>query len=97
MAFLSILRVLPSKQKAFAIAARQTFDPLKVFVITCLFASQQGVQRMMKVIIPHRVAPYTPQLKRANEASIVSIALRDQMHPAAQLLSGFVDGSRKLL
>src|ERR1700726_1053001 len=50
---------------------------------------------MMKIIIPHCVVSDAAQLRKANEASVIPIALGNQVHATVQIPSCFMDLFRK--
>src|SRR5580704_976745 len=50
---------------------------------------------MMKIIIPHCVVSEAAPLGRANQASVIPIALGNQVHAAVQIPPSFMDLFRK--
>ena len=59
----------------------QMLEPAKVLVITQPLPCDQGVKRMMKIVIPLRVEASAPELAWEQEAGVVQVAFRDQIEP----------------
>ena len=61
-------------------------DAPEVAVIPVPLARQQGVEGAVEVVVPLRIEPEAPELRRPDHADVVQVALSNQMHLAVQPL-----------
>ena len=74
----------------------QMVELTKVAVISGLFSCQQGVESMMKVIVPLSVESITTCFRGTDHARVVEVTLGDHIDPAANALRLPMHGAREL-
>src|SRR5262245_35670911 len=73
--------VLARIDEALAEGLCQMLDPAEVLVISQPLPCDQGVERMMKIVVPLRVEASASEFAWEQEAGVVQVAFRDQIEP----------------
>src|SRR5262245_29452604 len=68
----------------------------EVCVVAFAFSGQQGMKRMMKVVIPLGVKPVSTQLGGPDNARVFEGAFGDYVHPPIQFPTSLVDAFGEL-
>jgi len=84
--------ILAAVNESFSKSLDQLVEPSKILVISTSFSRQEGVEAVVKVIIPLRVQTISPPPGRIDDTNIVQIALANHHHMSIQSLCLMMNG-----
>jgi hypothetical protein len=82
----TVLGILTRIYEAFAKGLDKVLDVAEVLIVSCSLPSQQGVNAVVKVIIPLRIETVSSEIHMPNETGVLKVALRNEIDSSVQPL-----------